>query len=87
MKSIGLYVSSSKSLSYSSGGTYLFLIHETLIEAAKEKGITLDMSKHDERDEGLPYNLPFIIRFENSRDDWFDDDSPEMCPGNPGVGE
>lgn len=37
-------------------------IHEALFRAAKTSKITLDMSAHDGMEEGLPYNLDFIVR-------------------------
>lgn len=37
-------------------------IHFALLDAAKKEGIDLDMSKHDGKAEGLPYNLDFVIR-------------------------
>ena len=40
----------------------LMEVHFTLLEAAKKEGIDLDMSKHDGKAEGLPYNLDFVIR-------------------------
>ena len=40
----------------------LMEIHFALLDAVKKEGINLDMSKHDGRVEGLPYNLDFVIR-------------------------
>lgn len=40
----------------------LMEIHFALLDAAKKEGIDLDMSKHDGKAEGLPYNLDFVIR-------------------------
>ena len=37
-------------------------IHEALFRAAKASNITLDMSAHEGMEEGLPYNLDFIVR-------------------------
>mgnify|MGYP004460882603 CR=1 FL=1 len=39
----------------------LIRIHETLVEASNNAGITLDMSEHENKMEGLSYNLDFII--------------------------
>ncbi|MBR5713322.1 MAG: hypothetical protein IKX58_00840 [Clostridia bacterium] len=36
-------------------------IHAALFRAAKRAAIDLDMSKHDDMDEGLPYNLDFKV--------------------------
>ena len=36
--------------------------HQYLLKTAKANHITLDMSKHEFRLEGLPYNLDFIVR-------------------------
>ena len=41
---------------------HLMEIHYELLQAAKAEGITLDMSSHDGKTEGLPYNLDFVIR-------------------------
>ncbi len=40
----------------------LFYIHAAMFRAAKANHITLDMSKHDGQDEGLPWNLDFVVR-------------------------
>ncbi len=40
----------------------LMEIHFALLDSAKKEGIDLDMSKHDGRVEGLPYNLDFVVR-------------------------
>ncbi|MGN0361911.1 MAG: hypothetical protein ACI4ET_03640 [Bilifractor sp.] len=37
-------------------------IHDDLFKAAKANHITLDMSEHDGKVEGLPFNLEFIVR-------------------------
>lgn len=39
----------------------LFGIHAALFDAAKKERITLDMSKHDNKVEGLPFNLDFKV--------------------------
>lgn len=39
----------------------LFDIHDALFRAAKAHHITLDMSVHEGKVEGLPYNLDFIV--------------------------
>lgn len=39
----------------------LLRIHEALFEASDNAGITLDMSEHEKKMEGLSYNLDFII--------------------------
>lgn len=43
-------------------GMRLFDIHFVLVEKLRERGIDPDMSAHDGRDEGLLYNLDFVIR-------------------------
>lgn len=40
----------------------LFEIHYALFAAAEEIGLVLDMSSHDNRFEGLPFNLDFVLR-------------------------
>ena len=40
----------------------LFDIHDALFRAAKANQITLDMSSHEGKVEGLPFNLDFIVR-------------------------
>lgn len=40
----------------------LMEIHFALLDAAKKEGIDLDMSGHEDRVEGLPCNLDFVIR-------------------------
>ncbi len=40
----------------------LLEFHEVCFVAAKACGVTLDMSKHAFRLEGLPWNLEFVIR-------------------------
>ena len=40
----------------------LFEIHIALFEAAEEAGLILDMSKHLNKVEGLPFHLDFILR-------------------------
>ena len=42
--------------------TVLFDIHFALFEAAEKAGLTLDMSSHENRVEGLPFNLDFILK-------------------------
>lgn len=39
-----------------------FDIHFALFEAAEKAGLTLDMSSHEDKVEGLPFNLDFILR-------------------------
>ena len=39
----------------------LIRIHETLIKASDNAGITLDMSEHQNKMDGLSFNLAFII--------------------------
>ena len=43
----------------------LFDVHFALFEAAKKAGLTLDMSEHENKVEGLPFNLDFILRKQN----------------------
>lgn len=40
----------------------LFDLHDSLFRAAKANKITLDMSEHEGKVEGLPFNLPFAVR-------------------------
>lgn len=40
----------------------LYEIHFRLFEEAEKAGMNLDMSSHDNKLEGLPYNLAFILR-------------------------
>ncbi len=37
-------------------------LHFKLFDKAEEKGLYLDMSEHDGKIEGLPYNLDFIVK-------------------------
>ena len=39
----------------------LIAIHNELFEAAKSSNMTLDMSEHESKAEGLPYNLDYIV--------------------------
>lgn len=45
--------------------TDLFDIHFALFDAAEKVGLTLDMSSHENKVEGLPFNLDFILRKSN----------------------
>lgn len=38
-------------------------LHNALFKAAKKADVDLDMRKHDGLEEGLPYNLDFVIRY------------------------
>ena len=40
----------------------LFDIHFDLFTAAEQAGWVLDMSAHEGKQEGLPYNLDFVLR-------------------------
>lgn len=40
----------------------LYDYHDALFREAEENHITLDMSKHDNKLEGLPWNLDFAVR-------------------------
>ena len=40
----------------------LMELHFALLRTAKENHITLDMSAHEGKEEGLPYNLDFVVR-------------------------
>ena len=40
----------------------LFALHDALVRTTKRNKIRLDMSEHDGKEEGLPYNLPFTVR-------------------------
>ena len=42
-----------------------FKVQELVIEALKGKGIILDYSEHEGKEEGLPWNLSFIKKTEN----------------------
>ncbi|MBQ3728148.1 MAG: hypothetical protein II903_01425 [Spirochaetales bacterium] len=39
----------------------LISIHDELFEAAKANKMVLDMSEHENKVEGFPYNLPYIV--------------------------
>ena len=39
----------------------LFEIHDALFKAAEKEYVQLDMSKHDGKVEGLPFNLDFKV--------------------------
>ena len=41
---------------------HLLKLHFELLKATEAEGINLDMSSHDGKIEGLPYNLDFVIR-------------------------
>ena len=45
----------------------LFSIHFALFEAAEADHITLDMSAHRDKLEGLPFNLDFIVHNQNAK--------------------
>jgi len=45
--------------------TDLFDVHFALFEAAEKADLTLDMSEHENKVEGLPFNLDFILRKQN----------------------
>ncbi|MCR5649686.1 MAG: hypothetical protein K6F86_00720 [Lachnospiraceae bacterium] len=45
----------------------LFDVHDALFHAAKANHITLDMSAHEGKEEGLPYNLDFIVHNRNAQ--------------------
>ena len=40
----------------------LFDLHDALFRAAKANKITLDMSEHEGKVEGLPFNLTFVVK-------------------------
>ena len=40
----------------------LFDLHDALFKAARANHITLDMSEHKDKVEGLPFNLTFVVR-------------------------
>ena len=40
----------------------LFYLNDKVFELAEKNGITLDMSEHEGKLEGLPFNLDFILR-------------------------
>jgi len=42
--------------------TDLFEIHDAVLKLAVKKQIILDMSAHDGKIEGLPYNLEYMIK-------------------------
>ena len=41
---------------------FLFAVHYELYKSAEKAGILLDMSAHEGKVEGLPFNLDFVIR-------------------------
>ena len=43
-------------------GLDLIEVHFALMEEAEKAGITLDMSSHEGKDEGMPYSLEFVLR-------------------------
>ena len=43
-------------------GLDLLEIHFALFDAAEKAGLTLDMSSHDDKEEGMPYSLDFVLR-------------------------
>lgn len=43
----------------------LFDVHFALFEVAEKASLTLDMSAHENKVEGLPFNLDFILRKQN----------------------
>ena len=45
----------------------MFQLHFDLLEEAEKLGIELDMSSHDGKLAGLPYNLDFVVRNNSSR--------------------
>ncbi len=47
--------------------TDLFEIHDALFKISRENHITLDMSSHKGKVEGLPYNLDFIVHNKKAR--------------------
>ncbi len=49
------------------GQVGLFDFHEALVRAAKANHIKLDMSAHEGKLEGLPYNLEFTVRNKRAR--------------------
>lgn len=51
----------------------LLEIHYSLVEVAKERGITLDLIRYDDTVVGMPYNLQFDIHFNNEAHDEEDD--------------
>lgn len=40
----------------------LLTLHTALFKAAGQEGIILDMSSHEGKNEGLPFNLEFIVK-------------------------
>ena len=40
----------------------LFLLHFAIFDEAEENGLELDMSKHENKLEGLPFNLDYVVR-------------------------
>lgn len=43
-------------------GVELFVIHYEVMELLGKMGVELDMSSHDGKVEGLPYNLDFYVK-------------------------
>ena len=40
----------------------LFPLHFAIFDAAEKAGMELDMSKHENKIEGLPFNLDYVVR-------------------------
>ncbi len=40
----------------------LFPLHFAIFDAAEKSGLKLDMTKHENKLEGLPFNLDFVVR-------------------------
>lgn len=40
----------------------LFPLHFAIFDEAEENGLELDMSKHENKLEGLPFNLDYVVR-------------------------
>ena len=43
-------------------GLDMLEIHFALFDEAEKAGLTLDMSSHDDKEEGMPYSLDFFLR-------------------------
>ncbi len=40
----------------------LFPLHFAIFDEAEKSGLELDMTKHEDKLEGLPFNLDYVVR-------------------------
>lgn len=52
----------------------LFELHYALLKTAEMHNIELDMSEHNDKDEGLPFDLTFVVRKRSSAPEKHDAD-------------